>query len=363
MASKDMSILTFEPLHPTIGAECFGVDFSKPLTEKTVAEIRTGMAKFGVLVFRATGLDDARHEAFARNFGEPDTSTVNPTAGKEHRLAPHMELTDAGNVDREGNLASKDSLRYQVNLGNGQFHVDCSYNARRAGYSILRAHQLPPSGTCGGTAFADTRTAYHDLDSGTKQDIKNVILWHSILHSRQKAAPDCGLINMLYAEDLPMSRHKLAQLHEPSGRMNLYIASHAHSIQGKSKAESQPLIQRLLAHASQERYVLRVNWQNAGDVVMWVSGSEFCLCLFSFTFLTNSKDNTCVMHKACGGSFQGRYIRDMRRATIYDSSSTAYGLNTFWSRTREGMRVIATAIVFGKVRMVKFFWELWHTEL
>jgi alpha-ketoglutarate-dependent 2,4-dichlorophenoxyacetate dioxygenase len=271
MAPNGKPMLSFEQLHPTFGAECAGVDFSKPLTEETIAEIRTGMAKYGVLVFRTTGLDDARHEAFARNFGEPDTSAVNPTAAKKHRLAPHMELTDAGNLDRDGNLVSRDSLRYQLTLGNGQFHVDCSYNARRAGYSILRAHELPPPGTCGGTAFADTRTAYHDLDSGIQQDIKDVVLWHSILHSRQAAAPNCEIINMLDAADLPMSRHKLVQLHEPSGRMNLYIASHAYSIQGKCKAESQPLIQRLLAHASQEKYVFRVNWQNNGDVVMWVS--------------------------------------------------------------------------------------------
>jgi alpha-ketoglutarate-dependent 2,4-dichlorophenoxyacetate dioxygenase len=34
------------------------------------------------------------------------------------------------------------------------------------------------------------------------------------------------------------------------------------------------------------------------------------------------------MHKACGGAFQGKYIRDMRRATVLDSSSTAWGLNS-----------------------------------
>lgn len=33
------------------------------------------------------------------------------------------------------------------------------------------------------------------------------------------------------------------------------------------------------------------------------------------------------MHKASGGSFAGKYIRDMRRATCLDSSSTAWGLN------------------------------------
>lgn len=34
------------------------------------------------------------------------------------------------------------------------------------------------------------------------------------------------------------------------------------------------------------------------------------------------------MHRACGGDFEGKYIRDMRRATLLDSSSTAWGLNS-----------------------------------
>jgi len=38
-------------------------------------------------------------------------------------------------------------------------------------------------------------------------------------------------------------------------------------------------------------------------------------------------DNTCVMHRATGGSFEGKYARDMRRATVHDASSQAWGLN------------------------------------
>ncbi|KAJ6779579.1 hypothetical protein PWT90_04743 [Aphanocladium album] len=270
MALKAVPMLLFRPLHPTFGAECSGVDFSKPLTEDAVAEVRAGMAKYGVLIFRSTGMDDASHEAFARQFGEPDTSAVNPIPMSRHRLAPHMELTDAGNLDSQGNLAAEDSLRYQLNRGNSQFHVDCSYNARRAGYSILRAHKLPPGGHGGGTAFADTRTAYEELNSGEKRYIENIALWHSVLHSRKRAAPDCGLLGMVDAEDLPMSCHKLAQLHEPSGRMNLYIAAHAHHIDGRSRKESRTLIEQWLAHASQTKYVFTVDWQNNGDVVMWL---------------------------------------------------------------------------------------------
>jgi hypothetical protein len=39
------------------------------------------------------------------------------------------------------------------------------------------------------------------------------------------------------------------------------------------------------------------------------------------------RDNTAVMHRAAGGSFEGNYVRDLRRTTVHDASSTAWGLN------------------------------------
>jgi len=62
--------------------------------------------------------------------------------------------------------------------------------------------------------------------------------------------------------------------------------------------------------------VLTVEWENDGDLVVW--------------------DNTCVMHRAGGGSFHGKYVRDMRRATVHDGSSQAWGLNEK-SEVRAGM--------------------------
>ena len=34
-----------------------------------------------------------------------------------------------------------------------------------------------------------------------------------------------------------------------------------------------------------------------------------------------------VMHRAVGGSFEGKYKRDMRRTTVHDPSIHAWGLN------------------------------------
>lgn len=113
-----------------------------------------------------------------------------------------------------------------------------------------------------------------------------------------------------------MSRHRLLQRHEASGRETLYIAAHIHHIEGLDDAESKALFERLFRHATQPKYVLRVGWENAGDLVLW--------------------DNTSVMHRVVGGEFEGKYRRDMRRATVHDGSSWAWGLNEH-TEERQGL--------------------------
>ena len=191
--------------------------------------------------------------------------------------------------------------------GNYLFHVDSSFNPRRAGYSLLLAHELPPPGNGGHTAFADTRTAFEDLGDELKQELveQDYIVHHSLLHSRKLASPE--YFTHINPEDHPMNRHRLTQIHEPSGRMNLYIAAHAHHIEGIDPDRSRALLDKLYEHAKQPQYLLEIEWEGTGDLVMW--------------------DNTCTMHRAVEGTFEGRYRRDMRRATVHDGSSQAWGLN------------------------------------
>jgi alpha-ketoglutarate-dependent 2,4-dichlorophenoxyacetate dioxygenase len=89
--------------------------------------------------------------------------------------------------------------------------------------------------------------------------------------------------------------------------MNLYIAAHSHHIEGMEKKESRELLDKLYDHAKKPKYLVEIEWQGRGDLVLW--------------------DNTCTMHRAVGGTFEGQFKRDMRRATVHDGSSHAWGLN------------------------------------
>jgi alpha-ketoglutarate-dependent 2,4-dichlorophenoxyacetate dioxygenase len=98
---------------------------------------------------------------------------------------------------------------------------------------------------------------------------------------------------------------------------NLYIASYVHHLQGMDAKESRKLIDELTAHISKAKYRLTVPWIQNGDMIIW--------------------DNTSVMHRATGGSYEGRYPRDMRRTTVKDMSSTRFGLNGDGADWRVGL--------------------------
>ncbi len=96
-------------------------------------------------------MTDEAHIEFSRYFGELDDVTPYQKAGRTHRLA-YPELFDAGNIDPStGDVAPLTAAQVIGNKANEQFHVDSSFNARRAGHSLLLAHCIPPLGMGGAT--------------------------------------------------------------------------------------------------------------------------------------------------------------------------------------------------------------------
>ncbi|KAL1883954.1 hypothetical protein Daus18300_000062 [Diaporthe australafricana] len=301
--------LTVKELHPTFGAEIEGVDFEN-LSEAQFNEIKSALAKYGFLVFRRTGLTDDSHVAFSKRLGDLDNIRRYLTAGRKLRYE-NLELFDAGNLDGEGDIVPPDSPRAHYNRGNALFHVDSSFNPRRASYSLLRAVAVPPAGEGGETEFADARAAWDGLDQETRALLLGggvdggLVGGHSISHSRKLASPE--FFRDLDVEKAPMSLHRLAQVHEPSERMSLYVGAHLHHVEGLDRRESDELVKRLNRHVAQPKFVTSVGWEDPGDMIIW--------------------DNRAVLHRATGGAFEGNYKRDMRRTTVHDDGTYAFGLN------------------------------------
>ncbi|KAI1338909.1 taurine catabolism dioxygenase [Xylariaceae sp. FL0016] len=294
-------------LHPTFAAEVTGVDF-KNLSEDQFGEILRAMAKFGVCVFRNTGLTDAAHVAFSERFGELDNIRRYLVGDRKPRYDLY-ELFDAGNIAEDGGVLDPTSPRAHSNRGNGLFHVDSSFNPRRASFSLLRACELPPPGHGGNTDFADSRTAFDELPEYLRRELlaHEYVGAHSMAHSRKLGSP--SFFQDMDLSTMPLHRHKIVQRHEPSDRMNLYVGAHMHHIEerGVEISGSWEMVQKLNQHATQKKYQTSVEWHNVGDMIIW--------------------DNRCVLHRAGGGTFEGKFKRDMRRTTVHDDSPTAWGFN------------------------------------
>jgi len=188
--------------------------------------------------------------------------------------------------------------------GNALWHVDSSFNARRASYSLLLAHVLPEN-RAGDTHFADVRTAYKNLPQAKKDQIEGRQCAHSLWHSRNLAAP--GYVAGDHeAKAKPGAVHDLVQTN-PDGTKTMYVAAHASHVVGMDKEEGFKLIWELIDHATQPEYVLHVGWENPGDLVIW--------------------DNRAVMHRATEFEGQTVHPRDMRRTTVHDGSPNGFGHN------------------------------------
>ncbi|HEU4625748.1 MAG TPA: TauD/TfdA family dioxygenase [Steroidobacteraceae bacterium] len=282
--------LTFTPAGPSFCAEVTGVDFSRPVEPAVFAQIVAGMDRYGVCVFRNTGLDDVRHIAFSRLFGELEHAPK--LFGKNVSRFAHPELFDAGNLDASGNILA-DERRRIYNKGNALWHTDSSFNPHRSAYSLLLAHEVPPEG--GDTHFADMRAAYDALPAEMKERIEPLIAEHWLWHSRMLA----GYPEPTEAERKakPPAQHKLVQVHPGSGRKTLYIAKHASHIVGWPVAEGRKLLDELIDFATQPQFVRAVAWHQPGDLVIW--------------------DNRCTMHRATPFA-DTIYRRDMRRTTVLE---------------------------------------------
>ena len=281
--------LKVEPILPRFGAECSGLDLTRKLTAEEVKQVTDAMDTYGVTVWRDTGMSDADHVEFSRNFGFLER--VPKREGVKFRL-PFRELFDASNLNVDGEI-TQDPAAIQYRKGDRLWHTDSAFLEKRTSYSILLAHEVPPEG--GETWFADTRSAYEDLPQETKDRLEGKIGVNSLWWSRKKAGAD---ISDEEIEERPRARHPLVHVHKGSGRKALFIAAHTMDVEGMGKDEGRQLIADLIAHCTQPQYVFSVNW-NAGDMVIW--------------------DNLCSMHK--GGEYAyDTYRRDMRRTTVREGT-------------------------------------------
>jgi len=286
--------VTVQPITSEFAAEVGDVDLGKPLSGDDLAAIRAAFTKYAVLIFPDQTFDDAAQLAFARHFGPLETTVFK--LRKENKLRLHENLADVSNLGSDDRILETDDRLRLYNLGNRLWHTDSSFKRLPAYCSMLYGRSIPPIG--GHTEFADMRAAYDALPEATKRRIAGLVAEHSLMTSRARLGfTDFDEAERKAFEPVPQV---VARRLPDSGRMSLYLASHAGAIRGMPKAEAEALLRELIDHATQRQFVYTHRWR-VNDMVMW--------------------DDRCTMHRGIAFDDQ-RFRRDMRRATVSDVAPT-----------------------------------------
>lgn len=282
--------LRFTPLHPSFVAEVSGVDLRQVFDAPTLAALREGMDRYGVLVFRRQPLSDAEQLDFARRWDGTLHTKTGISALAASRLG-NEALTDISNVDENGDVLDTADRRRVYGLANQLWHTDASFENPPGRYSLLSARVIPA--VRADTEFADMRAAWEALPLATQERLLPLTAHHSIAHSREvlgfsfsPAERDC-----LHGNPQPLVRYCAK-----SGRRALYLASHVSHLVEMPVAEGRLLLQDLMSHATAPRFCYAHQWE-AEDLVIW--------------------DNRSTMHRA--RPFDDRqYRRELRRVTTLD---------------------------------------------
>lgn len=260
-------------LGKSFAVEMPGLDIGS-LSEKALTDFRDSFVRHKVVVLRDQVIDDQTLVDFTRRLGRPFVHVRD-----QYHADDHPEIMFVSNLEQDG--------RKLGSLGNGdlRWHTDQSYTPRPVFGTLLYGVEIPEDG--GATWFCDLAAAYAAMPANLRAEVDGETASYSGLkpESTQKAPlrPD-------QVARIPDQRHPLVRTHPYLGHKSLYISpNHIVQIGDKSLAETEAILERLVAWADQPDFTYRHDWQ-ANDIVLW--------------------DNASVMHRRDGfPSEQRRFLK------------------------------------------------------
>lgn len=255
--------IEIRPLGETMGAEVTAIDLNNGLDPETKDALNDAFADNIVLCIRNQKFTPEQYAAAARLFGEPE---VQLNEGFNFPDLPEVGVLSS--EDRDALGTGKRVIRGTT------WHSDHSFKAVPPKATMLYALVVPERG--GDTSFCNTRAAYDALPEATKRRIDGLKAVHTYEASR---SPNRMVtLSEDVARKTPDVVHPLVRKHLPTGRNALYLSTtRLERIIGLDRAESDALIDELVAHATQPRFQYHHKWR-VGDLVIW--------------------DNRCSLHHA-----------------------------------------------------------------
>lgn len=270
------------PSGGALGADVEGVDLARPFDAATLDLVRRSWLDHLVLRFRGQRMDDRQLMAFSRQFGELDRA---PIGTAQDTWSPEAYVTVISNVLVDGKPVGG------LGAYEAEWHTDMSYNELPPTASVLYALEVPPAG--GDTGFCNMYRAYETLPEALRRRVDGLACAHDA--SRNSAGElRRGFADVTDPRETPGARHPLVRTHPETGRKALFLGRRRNAyVVGLPLEESEALLDRLWAHATQAAFVWTQRWR-VGDAVMW--------------------DNRCAMHRR--DSFDPASRRLMRRTQL-----------------------------------------------
>jgi taurine dioxygenase len=130
---------------------------------------------------------------------------------------------------------------------------------------MLYGNVLPSHG--GDTLFADTTAAYDELDAAERSRIDTLRVVHAYLSRRNVSAVPTRTAEE--EAETPPVEHPLVRTHPDTGRRALYLnPNRMERVVGLDETAGDSLLDRLIAHATQDRFVYRHVWR-LHDLLIW----------------------------------------------------------------------------------------------
>jgi len=215
-----------------------------------------------ILVFRAQEFSPSQYLSFARKFGKPEPHVIDQFHHPEH-----ADILILSNREKDGRpVGLADAGTY--------FHTDYSYLDLPARATLLYSIEVPKQG--GDTLFADQYAAYQDLPQPRKNQLENLVALHHYGNRddlNKASRTVASVLTEEQEEKMAWVRHPVVRKHPVTGRKALYsVSGSSFGIEGLPEDEAIGLLDELKAHATQEKYQVRLKY-GVGDVVIWDNAS------------------------------------------------------------------------------------------
>jgi len=267
---------TVEPLSPILGAAIIGLDLRQPLDESTQRAVYENFVRYHVLCFRDQHLDQDQQVAFSEQFG----TLEHHIASNRGKINPLVQIVS--NLGADGKPSGK--------VSSTRWHSDKSFRPQPSLATVLHAQVMPPNG--GETCFANMIAAYEALPAAEKAELDHVRVVHSWEISRARAG---GKATLEEIADAPPMSHPLVRTIPEVGEKALFMGEHAAYFEGQPEEVGRVRLEKLTAHAVEERFVYRHPW-TLGDLLMW--------------------DNRCLLHRANTNFDAARFPRVLQRTCL-----------------------------------------------